>query len=423
MKRHPSPAVLRRMQDEPAAAGEQDRLHVESCPVCRQRQEVMAANASVAAAALATAVPGTVDPLPALRRLRSNETAFLPPRPGGVDRLRSRLALARRRTLRVGAVATVVVVTMGTLVATGAAGSLIKVFQPDSFVPVSINLTSFTTLPDLSGFGTTHIIQVPSVTMTATQAAAASASGLHLLTPGSFPSSIKGNATYLVATQGSGSFTFSASAASGTAGRLGRPLPTMPADLNGSSLTLTGGPVVAELVGSQNGTGILGSLLGGPAGSGTAGIHGRISSSKAAPGSKHSLGTGSGTPGPSGHGLLGGLTSIPQLAIVQMKAPTLYSNGPSVTQYENALLSMPGVPASVAAQIRSLGNLSSTLPIPIPTSLAASSTADINGAPGLVIGDTTGIASAVFWQSHGLLYAVVGSLTDHQVVAIARSMH
>jgi hypothetical protein len=117
------------------------------------------------------------------------------------------------------------------------------------------------------------------------------------------------------------------------------------------------------------------------------------------------------------------LGGIPQLVIVQMKAPVLYSDGPSVAQYEDVLLSMPGVPPSLASQIRALGDLSSTLPIPIPTSLASAHAADINGAPGLVIGDTTGIASGVVWQSKGLVYGVAGSLTDRQVVAIARSMH
>src|ERR1051326_7301681 len=135
-------------------------------------------------------------------------------------------------------------------------------------------------------------------------------------------------------------------------------------------------------------------------------------SDAASPGAKH---------GPAR--LFGMLDTIPQVLIVQMKAPALFSSGPTVAQYEDALLSMPGMPPSLAAQIRALGNPSSTLPIPIPTSLASSHTADINGSPGLVVGDTTGIASAVIWQSHGLLYGVAGSLTDGQVVDIARSMH
>lgn len=399
MSRHPSRAVLRRLQDEPDAVSERDRTHAASCPTCRHRSEALAANALVAGQLLGGVGPAPVDPLPALRQLRSTETSVVPPRPGALERLRSRAVMARRRTLRVGALCGVIALTMGTLVASGAAGSLIKIFQPDTFVPVSLDLTSFGSLPDLSGFGTMSVLQAPTVTTTATQAAAASLSGLQLLTPGKLPSEVKGTSSYVVVTPGSGSFTFSAATASGTAGKLGQALPSLPPGLNGSTLTLRGGPVVVELAGSQGGLGLLGSSLGSGAPSPLAGSH------------------------PALHGLLGSPGGLPQVAIVQMKAPVLYSDGPSVAQYEDALLSMPGVPASLASQIKALGNLSSTMPIPVPTSFAASSTADINGSPGLVIGDTTGIASAVIWQSHGLLYGVVGSLTDQQVVAIARSMH
>lgn len=418
MSRHPARAVLRRLLDEPDAVDARDREHAATCPVCLRRQDAMAAAAAEASAVLGAAAPVRVDPLPALRRLRSSEVSFVPPKPGLAERVTRRVAFARRRTLRVGAVSAVVVLAMGTLVATGAAGGLVRIFQPDSFVPVSINLSSLTTLPDLSGFGSEHVVQVPSVTTTATEAAAAAASGLTLLTPGRFPSGIKANTTYLVATQGSGSFTFDASTASASAGKLGKTLPALPADLNGSTLTLQGGPIVAELIGSQSTGGLLGQFLGATSGT----LH---HVSRAAPGTKATVAPPpEGTAGRGiGKGLLGSLSSIPQLAIVQMRAPALYSNGPTVQQYEDALLSMPGVPASLAAQIRSLGNLSSTLPIPIPTSLASSYSADINGAPGLVIGDTTGIASAVIWQKGGMLYAVVGSLTDHQVVDIARSLH
>jgi hypothetical protein len=359
----------------------------------------MAADAGVAAAALTGALSAAevaADPAPALRRLRSAETGVVPPRPTVVDRLRTRIQLARRRSLRVGAVLTVVVASMGTLVATGVASNIIQIFQPESFVAVPIDITSLGTLPDLTGFGSVRVLQVPTGTTASSLADASSSSGLHLLTPGKLPSEVKGEPAFHVLSAGSASFTFSQAAASASAGRLGKSLPALPADLDGSSLTLNGGPVVIETVGSQRSLGPFSAPSSGGSGTPTEGAH---------------------------HGMLGGLGGIPQLVIVQMKAPVLYSDGPTVARYEEALLSMPGVPPSLASQIRALGDLSSTLPIPIPTSLASAHSADINGAPGLVIGDTTGIASGVLWQSHGLVYGVAGSLTDRQVVAIARSMH
>ena len=398
MNRHPSRSVLRQILDEPGAVPEPDRIHAASCAACLRRSEAMAADAAVAAAALSGAVwavDADVDLAPALRRLRSAETGAVPPRPTFVDRLQTRIQLARRRSLRVGAVLAVVVVSMGTLVATGGASDIIQIFQPESFVAVPIDVTSLGTLPDLSGYGSVRVLQPPRASAASSLADAASSSGLHVLATGKLPSGVKGDPAFHVLSAGSASFTFSTAAASASAGKLGQALPTLPANLDGSSLTLSGGPVVIETVGSQQSLGPFSAPKSG--GSGT-------------------------VPNESHHGLLGELGGIPQLVIVQMKAPVLYSDGPTVAQYEDALLSMPGVPPSLASQIRALGDLSSTLPIPIPTSLASAHAADINGAPGLVIGDTTGIASGVVWQSHGLVYGVAGSLTDRQVVAIARSM-
>lgn len=398
MSRHPGRAVLRRIQDEPEAVAERDRLHAASCERCAGRSAVLATNAAVAARALSIGDTGA-DPLPALRRLRRQEPAVVAPKPGALERLRAAawFGLGRQRAVRAGAVGTTVALILATLVATGAAGSLIKIFEPESFVAVPFDLTSLGSLPDLGGFGSTHVLQAPSVTTTTSLARAAAASGLTLKQTGPLPASIQGQPAYAAIGPGSASFTFDAQAASGTASRLGRTLPALPAGLDGAVLTLSGGPLVVEVVGSRSG---LGSLLGGSP-------------------------RGPATDGPKRHGLglLGGLGGIPQLVVVQMKAPVLYSDRLTVTQYEDALLSMPGVPATLAAQIRSLGDLSSTLPIPIPTSLASSHAVDVNGAPGLVIGDTTGIASGVIWQSHGLVCAVIGALSDRQVVAIARAMH
>jgi hypothetical protein len=414
VKHHVSRSVLRRLQDEPDAAPERDRRHAATCAACQRRAASLAANATRAAGVLAPGPEG-IDLPYALRQLRGAETAVVPPRPRSIDRLRVRLEVGRRRAFRAAAVTTVVALCLGTLVASGAASSLIKIFEPDTFVAFPINLSSFSSMPDLSGFGSTQVLKTPTVTTTASQAAAAGDTGLALLTPGSLPSSVKGSVTYLAITQGVGSFTFNQATAAGTVNKLGRALPPLPKGLDGSSLTLQAGPAVVETVGSESGSGLLGAV----------GAGGASGPPVGPPTSFRRDGGHSGSAAGAlrTHGMLAGLGGIPQLVIVQMKAPVLYSDGPSVTQYEDALLSMPGVPPSVAAEIRSLGNLSSTLPIPIPSSLASSSAADINGSPGLVIGDTTGIASGVIWQSHGLVYAVIGALTDHQVVAIARSMH
>jgi hypothetical protein len=116
------------------------------------------------------------------------------------------------------------------------------------------------------------------------------------------------------------------------------------------------------------------------------------------------------------------LPQLPKLLIVQMKAPSVSSDGPSVSDYEQALLDLPGLPEDLKAGIRAIGDPSSTLPVPVPTSLAVSHPVEINGADGLAIGDNTGIGSGVVWQSDGMVHAVGGTLRESQVLEIARSM-
>jgi hypothetical protein len=93
----------------------------------------------------------------------------------------------------------------------------------------------------------------------------------------------------------------------------------------------------------------------------------------------------------------------------------------TVRQLEDYLLSVPGIPAGVASEIRAVGNPTQTIPVPIPIDLASGSTVTINGARGLLIGDSTGLGSAVIWQHNGVVYAIAGTLTTNEVLGVARS--
>ena len=92
-------------------------------------------------------------------------------------------------------------------------------------------------------------------------------------------------------------------------------------------------------------------------------------------------------------------------------------------QLEDYLLSVPGIPADVASEIRAIGNPDETIPVPIPVDLASGSSVSINGAPGLLIGDSTGLGSALVWQHNGVVDAIAGTLTANEVRSAARSTH
>ena len=62
-------------------------------------------------------------------------------------------------------------------------------------------------------------------------------------------------------------------------------------------------------------------------------------------------------------------------------------------------------------------------PVPIPIDLASASTVNINGAQGLLIGDSTNLGSVVLWQHNGVVNVVAGTVSSEEALGIARSLH
>jgi hypothetical protein len=91
----------------------------------------------------------------------------------------------------------------------------------------------------------------------------------------------------------------------------------------------------------------------------------------------------------------------------------------SLEELRDFLLGLPGIPADTAAQLRSITDWRTTLPIPIPTDQVNWRSASFGGHPGLLLNDNSGAASAAVWQADGHLYGLAGPLkaTDLQRVA------
>jgi hypothetical protein len=114
---------------------------------------------------------------------------------------------------------------------------------------------------------------------------------------------------------------------------------------------------------------------------------------------------------------------IPTLAIGATKAPVVTSTGVTVQQLENYVLSLPGVSPQLAAEIKAIGDPTSTLPLPIPLDLAHAQNVTVQGVHGVAVGDNTGMGSVVIWEKDGIIHGVGGTLTQDQVMAIAESLH
>jgi hypothetical protein len=314
------------------------------------------------------------------------------------------------------------------LVATGAAESFVRVFEPQQFQAVQVNPASLRTLPDLSRFGDMKAITTPRFATVGGLGEAASQSGLRLLAVGgeSLPSRVHGGPSYVVMSPLQASFTFSAAQARAWASAHGKSLPSMPAGLDGSTLTVSAGPAVLALFGgSSDAIARAAGTAQRPRAAAGATVNpkdGTVDNGAAIPGNADS-GAGTARTGAAGRGgfdpFSGGL---PDVAVVQMKSPTVTSSGASVQQIEDYLISLPGFPLDLAAQIRSIGDPTTTLPVPVPTG-QQSHEVDIQGVKGLFVGDSTGLGSGMIWSRGGILYATVGTMTESEITAVAGSLH
>ncbi len=265
------------------------------------------------------------------------------------------------------ATAAVVIVAM-TLTMTGVADTIFQIFETKQFAAVTVTATDLQTLGQLSAFGTLTWSSQPQPHPTATLAQASAETGLPAISV-TVPSSITVAAQYGAVPRTTATFVFDATKAHASAAAIGRTAPPMPAKIDGSTLVLTGGPAIIITYGAD------------PQGSRT-----------------------------------------DMLFVGVAKAPTVTSDGAGVSEIQAYLLSQPSITPALAAQIRAMGDPSSTLPIPIPLGQASATNVSVHGTNGLFIGDSTGLGSGVLWQQGGLVYIVGGTLTQAQVIAVANSL-
>jgi hypothetical protein len=286
---------------------------------------------------------------------------------GDVGRTRvAPFAFAFARPAKWLAAAAAVVIVATTLAMTGVADSILQIFEAKQFAAVSVTTTDLETLSQLSQFGTLTWSGQPSARQVASLAAATAETGLPAISV-TVPASIAASAHYGVMPRTTATFVFDSALARASAAAIGRTAPPMPAKLDGSSLVFNGGPAIMVTYGSESQPGGM-------------------------------------------------------VVVGVAKAPTVGSDGATVAELQAYLLSQPTVSPALAAQIRAMGDPSTTLPIPIPVGQAAAKSVSVHGVTGLFVGDSTGLGSGVLWQQNGLVYVVGGTLTEAQTLAVANSL-
>jgi len=319
-----------------------------------------AAREDAAAAATALSYDGAPDVDRAWRRLTTTTAAH--PAPAA-----SPPARRRRRLIRspLAAVVGVALVLSGAGIA--AANDWLPIFHTEQITPVQVQAADLVALPDLSEYGDLKMVSNPDVHQVDSPAAAREATGLEAPIVPRLPAGVTGNPSFTVGGQLVAEFTFSASKAARAAATAGETLPPVPAGLDGARFRLVAGPGLAETWSEARG--------------------------------------------------------VPALVVARITAPTAYSSGVSFDTARDYLLSLPGLPDGLADQLRAFTADGSTLPLPVPAQLVSTSTADVDGHSATVLASHDGAMTGVVWVDDGVVTGVAGTLSEDEVLTVARDLH
>jgi hypothetical protein len=358
--RHPNDGTLRRLLDEPAGVADADRAHVTGCPECRARLAAAQQDAAAAAAALDVDLAAS-DVDAGWQRLAGAVAVAVPERPRAV-------APARRwRTLlRSPVVAAVGVAAVLAGASAAAAGDWLRIFHAEQITPVTAPEADLIKMPELDEFGDLVPVEPVRIRQVADAAAAAKATGLTVPEVTALPRGVSGEPTYHVGARATALFTYSASKAEQTARAKGHTLPPPPPGLDGGQFRLTAGPGIAAV-------------------------------------------WAEGRP-------------VPGLVVVRAVAPTAYSAGLPFETARDYLLSLPILPANVAAQLRNFSAEGTTLPLFMSVEHMTSTATDVGGVPATLLASRDRSMAAVLWMDGTVVTAVAGPLSADEVLAVARGL-
>jgi len=364
--RHPTEGALRRLLDDPAGVADADRRHVVDCPECLDELASAREDADLVDAALATEAATDLDVTAAWRRLSSGPSApSAPSATAPVRTARPKAARARAALHRPLAAALAVGVVLAGA-GTAAANDWLQVFRTERVAPVSISTGDLVALPDLSAYGELQMTSDPDVRGVADAQEAAAVTGLEVPEVTALPRGVSGRPTFQVGDQVSATFTFSSESAAKAAADAGAALPPPPPGLDGSAVRLDAGPGVVQTWSSDVGA--------------------------------------------------------PALVVARAVAPTAFSSGVPFETVRDYLLSLPGLPDDVAAQLRTFTADGATLPLPVPADEVTTSSATVGGAPATVLETRDRTLAAVVWVADGTVTAVAGSLDVDELLTVARDL-
>ncbi|WP_433361987.1 hypothetical protein ACQPZX_29540 [Actinoplanes sp. CA-142083] len=243
-----------------------------------------------------------------------------------------------------------------------AAADWLPIFHAERVTPVVVSPGDLVALPDFSAYGTVELTKPAHVRAVSGAAEATAVTGLPVPAVADLPRGVTGEPAYRVGDKAAATFTFEAERAAKTAAEVGKPLPPPPAGMDGSQFRLTAGPGLAAIWSE-------------------------------------------------GHG-------VPAMIVARVVAPVVYSTGIPYETARDYLLSLPGLPESVATQLRG----TAALPLIVKGNSQTTSTVDVGGVQATVLALKDGTMAGVVWVDGGYITAVAGSISGGEAVAVARGL-
>lgn len=357
--RHPTEGTLRRLLDEPAGVADTDREHVAGCPVCLSGLAAAQRDAALTGAALGADPAVDVDAgWSRLSHAIDRDERRRVPAAASASRWRA--------ALRSPVVAVVATAALLTGAGAAAANDWLPIFRTEQVTAVTAPQADLVSMPDLSAFGELEVTEEVDVRKVDDAAAAQKIAGLPVPRVTDLPRGVTGEPEYHAAARASAVFTYSAETAARTAAAAGETLPPPPPGLDGSRFRLAAGPGLAAVWTEARG--------------------------------------------------------VPALLVARAVAPTAYSSGIPFETARDYLLSLPVLPANVAAQLRGFSGDGTTLPLFMAAEELKSSSADVRGARATVFTSRDGVLAGVVWVENGVVNAVAGSLSADEVLSVARGL-
>jgi hypothetical protein len=244
-----------------------------------------------------------------------------------------------------------------------AAANWLEIFRTEQVAPLNVDQADLVKLPDLTDFGDVDVTKEAEIRQVDDAAAATARTGLSAPVVDALPRGVTGEPQYHVIDRVSAEFTFSAEEARETGGEGSSPAPP---GLDGSQFRFNAGPGLAAVWPSASG--------------------------------------------------------LPALIVGRAVAPTVDSSGTEFETVRDYILSLPGLPEDVSAQLRAYSREGSTLPLVVPRAEMTATATDVGGAPATVFTSRDGALAAVIWVDDGKVTVVAGSVSDDEVLAVARNL-